>query len=416
MSRDNEPAIYKGRYLQLRKENTMLTINDHTCSEALSYSKRFFQVTRGLLLLLIAMPAVSANAATPWYAQGSAHILVLTEDGKVWGLGENNAGQLGNGRFGGESLEPKQVGALSGVIAVVAGDSHSVALKNDGTVWTWGANESGQLGDGTTQRSPVPRQVEGVSDVKAIATGRGHIVALKHDGTVLTWGGNLSGQGGKGDSNNCMTPAPVPGLQNVTAIAAGQYNTFALKNDGTVWSWGYNGSGQLGTGNNARIVRTPARVTSLDSVRAITAGNSHMVALKQDGTLWTWGSNSSGQLGNTTASYSAAPLQVAGIKNIIDITASVGHTFAIAANNTVWAWGDVGTGQLGNGFSMEGSTSPVPVVGYNGPINVAAVVNPGTLRRDQPDGSSLLAAVGSGDNPGKLIQVSLLTRPVSPLQ
>jgi alpha-tubulin suppressor-like RCC1 family protein len=124
------------------------------------------------------------------------------------------------------------------------------------------------------------------------------------------------------------------------------------------------------------------RVAGLDNVRAVAAGDWHVVALKQDGTVWAWGSNRASQLGNTKVSYSFSPVQVQGIKNITDISASIGHTIAIMKNDSVWGWGDVGTGQWGNGVSVTGNDSPVRVAGYNGPVTVSAAVNPATVLRD----------------------------------
>jgi alpha-tubulin suppressor-like RCC1 family protein len=342
-----------------------------------------------MVSLLMALPAAS-HAATPCYSQGKSHTLTLAQDGKVWSLGGNYSGQLGNGTFDGEAVEPKVISGLDGVIAVLAGGDHSVALKKDGTVWAWGSNESGQLGNGTKQNSPVPRQVAGISNVKAIATGSSHIVALKSDGTVWSWGANHSGQIGNGENLDCPTPTQVSGLQDITGIVAGAYNTSALKNDGTVWSWGFNGMGQLGNGGNERS-NTPVRVSGMNNVRVIAAGDRHVVALKQDGTVWAWGSNRASQLGSSTVSYSFSPVQVSGATNITDIAASAGHTIAIARNDTVWGWGDVGTGQWGNGASLDGSVSPVQVSGYNGPVTVAAVVNPNSVLRDRPDSPSLVA-------------------------
>jgi alpha-tubulin suppressor-like RCC1 family protein len=386
--------LLKGALFTATKgELIMLKQNYYSSSITRFLGKKQRILTMGMFLLLLALPTVSL-AATPWYSQGKDHTLTLTEDGKVWALGENNYGQLGNGTFGGESLEPKMINGLDGVIAVLAGGSHSIALKKDGTVWSWGFNGSGQLGDGTARHSSIPHMVAGVMDVKAIATGSGHVVALKNDGTVWAWGGNHSGQIGNGAYLNCMTPTQVPGLRNVTAIVAGAYNTSALQKDGTVWSWGFNGMGQLGNGGNERS-STPVRVAGLDDVRAIAAGNWHMAALKRDGTVWAWGSNQVSQLGKMTASYSFSPVKVSGIANIIDITASVGHTIAIAKNDSVWAWGDAGTGQWGNGISLNGSVSPVQVSGYNGPITVAAVVNPDTILRDHTVSSNTPADAGA---------------------
>lgn len=242
----------------------------------------------GLVSLLLALPAVTL-AATPWYSHGRSHTLTLTEDGKVWAMGGNDFGQLGNGRFGGDVHEPVMIKGLDDIIAVLARGNHSVALKKDGTVWTWGFNGSGQLGDGTLQNSSLPCKVADIDNVKAIATGSGHVVVLKHDGTVWGWGGNHSGQVGNGENMDCMTPAQVPGLRDVTAIVAGAFNTSALIKDGTLWSWGFNGKGQLENGGN------------------------------------------------------------------------------------------------------EHSSTPVLVSGYNGPVTVAAVVNPDTIPRDRLDASSLLA-------------------------
>jgi alpha-tubulin suppressor-like RCC1 family protein len=176
----------------------------------------------------------------------------------------------------------------------------------------------------------------------------------------------------------------VSGLHDVSDITAGQFNTTALRKDGTLWSWGFNGSGQLGNGDNERS-STPVRVAGLDNVRAVAAGAWHVAALKQDGTVWAWGSNRASQLGTTNASYSFTPVQVSGISNITDITASAGHTIAISKNDSVWGWGDTGTGQWGNGLSLDGSISPVQVSGYNGLVTIAALVNPATVLRDKTD-------------------------------
>lgn len=346
-----------------------------------------------LLIFLLALPAV-APAATPWYSSGKAHTLTLTENGAVWAIGGNDFGQLGNGTLGNEAFEPKMIAGLDGVVAVLAGSNHSVALKKDGTVWTWGFNGSGQLGDDTTRDSPFPYRVAGVSNVKSIATGSSHVVALKYDGSVWAWGGNHSGQVGNGGYEDCLTPVQVAGLEDVTAIVAGEFNTSALKKDGTVWSWGFNGKGQLGNGGTERS-SIPVPVAGLAGVHALAAGVWHVVALKQDGTIWAWGSNHASQLGRTNVSFSLSPVQVQGIANITDITASVGHTIAIALNDTVWAWGDSGTGQWGNGISLEGSVYPVQVSGYNGLVTVAAVVNPETVLRDTADGSAQQSVAGA---------------------
>ncbi|HIJ87107.1 MAG TPA: hypothetical protein HPP97_05400 [Desulfuromonadales bacterium] len=343
-------------------------------------------ITSLLVAFLLTLP-LAAWAATPWYSQGETHILTLTPDGKVWVTGDNEYGQLGNGEFEGEALVPTVVAGLNSIVATATGGNHSVALKKDGSVWAWGLNRTGQLGNGKTENSAIPLKVPGLSEITAIATGGAHVVALKKDGTVWVWGGNQSGQLGTGDQQDRLTPMRLQGLENVTAVAAGVYNTTVLKSDGTVWSWGFNGSGQLGIGSTKRS-RTPVQVSGLGDVAAIAAGNWHVAALRRDGTVWTWGNNDAGQLGGTKLSFSFSPIQVEGLSNVADITASMGQTIAITRDNTVLAWGKV--------TPNIGSSSPLPAEGYNGPVLVAAVVNPDTVNawKFNPDSSSLLADAG----------------------
>ena len=237
-------------------------------------------------------------------AAGYNHIVVLKSDGTVWGWGDNAGGQLGDGdtnSIWGKPVYEVQALGLSGVTAVAAGGSHSVALKSDGTVWAWGYNDSGQLGDGTTTNRSTPVKVSGLSGVIAIAAGcwGQYTVALKSDGTVWAWGDNNSGQLGDGTTHywGQTTPVQVSGLSGVTAIAAGVWQTMALKSDGTVWAWGDNSYGQLGDATTT-IRSTPVKVLGLSGVTAISTGESHSVALKNDGTVWAWGNNGSGQLGH----------------------------------------------------------------------------------------------------------------------
>jgi alpha-tubulin suppressor-like RCC1 family protein len=398
MSRNNWPSFTRGVNYSYERIITMYSKNNNFSITRLWKNSRLFLFS-GLLSLSVALPSFT-HAATPWYSHGRSHTLTLTQDGKVWSLGGNKFGEMGIGVFGGDNLEPRLIEELEGVTAALAGGSHSVALKNDGTVWAWGFNGSGQLGDGSTKSSPLPMKVAGLDNVKAIATGSSHIVALKRDGTVWTWGGNRSGQLGNGEYQDCMTPVQVTALKDVTAIAAGAFNTAVLRKDGTVWSWGFNAKGQLGNGGKERS-NVPVQVSGLSDVHAIAAGDWHVAALRHDGSVWAWGSNHASQLGTTLMSTSRVPVRIPGLDNIIDITASVGHTIAIAKNRNVWAWGDAGTGQWGNGSSLDGSVTPIQVTGYSGHVNVAAVVNPSTIRNDDSDDSLLQALLQAKDESAK---------------
>jgi hypothetical protein len=194
----------------------------------------------------------------------------------------------------------------------VVATMHTVALKSDDTVWTWGSNSNGQLGDGKTTDESTPVQVSGLSGIIAIAAGYSHTVALKSDGTVWTWGSNGNGQLGDGKTTDKSTPGQVSGLSSVIAIAAGYAHTVALRNDFTdvtVWTWGSNSNGQLGDGKTTDK-HTPGQVSKLSGLTAIAAGYTHTVALKSDGTVWTWGSNGNGQLGDGSTTDRWTPVQI----------------------------------------------------------------------------------------------------------
>jgi alpha-tubulin suppressor-like RCC1 family protein len=282
------------------------------------------------------------------------HTVYLKNDGTVWTWGNNSSGQLGIGSTT-QSNTPVQVSGLSNIIAVAAGASHTVILKNDGTVWAWGNNSNGQLGNGSTTQSSTPVQVSGLSSVLAVEAGDSHTVILKSDGTVWTWGNNSNGQLGNSSTIQSNTPLQVSGLSNVIAVASGASHTIVLKSDGTVWAWGNNSSGQLGIGSTTQS-STPVQVGSLTNVIAVTAGDTHSVILKNDGanvSVWAWGSNSSGQLGNGGTTQSNAPLQVSGLSSVTSISAGASHTVILKNDGTVWAWGSNSSGQLGNGTTTD---------------------------------------------------------------
>lgn len=239
-------------------------------------------------------------------------------------------------------------------IKLAAGDGHTVALKNDGTVWSWGNNNSGKLGVGATTNCNTPTQVINLNNIIAISAGTNHTVALRKDGTVWTWGENRFGQLGDGTTESCTAPQQVSGLGNIIAIAAGDDHTVALKNDGTVWAWGYNSSGQLGDGSYASR-NTPVQASIQSIVIAISASRDRTVALKKDGTVWTWGGRGTGLIYDTVQS-SQTPVQVNGLRSIIAIASGIDHIVVLKNDGTVWAWGLNYFGQLGDGTTKSRST------------------------------------------------------------
>ena len=194
-----------------------------------------------------------------------------------WAWGFNLVGQLGDGTTTSRST-PGLLDCLTGVVAFTAGNAHSLALLENGTVWAWGDNAYGQLGIGTTTNSPIPVQVSIPTRVTAIAAGYNHNLALDTEGTVWAWGLNAYGEVGDGTTSNRSTPVRVNGLTGVSAIAAGGVHSLALKPDGTVWAWGVNRMGQVGDGTETDRL-TPVQVSNLTSAVAIAAGIWHSLAL-----------------------------------------------------------------------------------------------------------------------------------------
>lgn len=249
--------------------------------------------------------AVATTEVPPAISSGYWHTVALRSDGTVWTWGSNLYGQMGDDSR--ERHTPTQVNGLNGVTAIAAGEQNTVALKADGTVWVWGWNSHGILGDGTTMNRHAPVQVSDLAAVTAISAGQTHTIALKSDGTVWTWGGNFSGQLGDGTMTLRTVPTPVSGLTGASAISAGWQHTVALRSDGTVLAWGDNHWGQLGDDTTTAHL-SPVRVSGLTGVTAISAGGWHFtVALRHDGTVWAWGNNAFGLLGDGTTTNRLTP-------------------------------------------------------------------------------------------------------------
>jgi alpha-tubulin suppressor-like RCC1 family protein len=260
-------------------------------------------------------------------------------------------------------------GLTTGVVAIGAGDENSVALKADGSVWAWGRNDRGQLGNGTNTDSDVPVLVSGLSSgVTAIADGRDFSLALKSDGSVWGWGNNFNSQLGNGtEETQESTPTRVKGLgARVTAIAVGDVHSMALTSEARVWAWGSNRSGQLGDGSS-RDSRMPVQVSILSGVKAIAAGRSDdSLALMSDGSVWAWGWGAAGQLGNGTTTDRSVPIAVSSLaRDVTAIAAGDFDNLALKSDGSVWAWGSNNHGELGDGVTQPegGSNTPVAVIG-----------------------------------------------------
>jgi len=215
------------------------------------------------------------------------HTFALKSNGTIWACGENINGELGDGSTVGR-LTPTQI-CLPGIVSITVGKTHALARKSDGTAWAWGSNANGELGNGTTIKSPTPVQINGLTSVIAIVAGGSnngdHSVAVKSDGSVWAWGYNASGQLGDGTTANRLIPVQVIGLFGVTAAASGLNHSIALKSDGTVWDWGSNSYGQLGDGTMVDKSQ-PVRVLFQGDIGlSVTSGNKYNVVLSSTGVV-----------------------------------------------------------------------------------------------------------------------------------
>jgi alpha-tubulin suppressor-like RCC1 family protein len=258
------------------------------------------------------------------------------------------------------------------------GDYHACFIKADSTLWCWGGNSNGELGNGTTASSSTPVQVPGLTNVAQVSAGDFATCVLKTDGTVWCWGLNNKGQTGDGTLIERHTPVQVSGLTGVTSITHGSGHPCAIKNDNTVWCWGMGGEwgvfGALGNGTNNNS-SVPVQVSGFNNALQIFPGYLHTCAVKTDGTVWCWGGNNShyggihqtGQLGNNSAADSNVPVQVPGLTNVTQIYSGDFHSCALKNNGTVWCWGandELGMqGMIGDGTAVAFRPSPVQVVG-----------------------------------------------------
>lgn len=281
---------------------------------------------------------------------GPIHTVAINQGGNIWAWGSNQGGQLGDGTNT-DRTTPVMLTGITDVTTVSAGLRHTLALTENGTAWAWGWNSVGQLGDGTKSNRTSPVKISSLTTVSAVAAGQDFSLALKLNGSVWAWGDNTYGQLGDGTTANHSAPAQVIGLTGVKAISAGYGHALALKQDGTVLAWGYNYFGQLGDGRDSNR-HSPAQIAGLSGVIAISAGTGHSLALKQDGTVWAWGSNLQGELGiGTDTPNSTFPVQVRELNGVTAIAASSGfHSAALRQDGTVWTWGWNLYGQLGNGL------------------------------------------------------------------
>ncbi|MBK9463012.1 MAG: T9SS type A sorting domain-containing protein [Sphingobacteriales bacterium] len=297
----------------------------------------------------------STNAKWLSISAGDSHSLGIKTDGTLWAWGRNNNGQLGDGTLT-QRNTPVKIGNANNWLSVSAGSTHSLALKVDGTLWAWGRNVEGQLGDGTYTNRNVPTQI-GTATWLSVSAGALHSLAIRSNGSLWAWGRNGDGQLGDGTTTTKNAPTQSGTESNWVSISAGSYHNLGIRTDKTLWAWGRNNFGQLGNGTNLNRY-LPTRI-STTAWQSVSAGGGHSLAIKPDGTLWTWGQNDFGQLGDATNNNRNTPAQI-GSSTWQSSSGGASHTIAIKTDGTLWTWGRNEEGQLGDG-SFTNRNSPLQI-------------------------------------------------------
>ncbi len=306
----------------------------------------------------VVLPNIDFGDSPYPLATGNSHTAFVKADETLWAWGENTQGQLGDGTTTNRNA-PVKIGSDQWT-SISAGSAHTLGLKTDGTLWAWGENGSRQLGDGSTTNRSTPVKI-GSDQWKSISGGGYHSLGLKTDGTLWAWGENGSRQLGDGSTTDRSTPVKI-GSDQWKSVSGGHEHSLGLKADGTLWAWGDNGYGQLGDGSTTDR-STPVKIGSDNDWKKISTRRHSSFGIKKNGTLWAWGDNSDGQLGDGSTNDRHAPVQITGIWKSVSSGGEQNdehyHSLGIKSDGTLWVWGTDRDNQLGLGAGNQRTARPV---------------------------------------------------------
>ncbi len=309
-------------------------------------------------------PSVVALSGVIQAASSSSATAFLRYDGTVWVAGTNVSGELGDNGLRPSSATPVRLPGLTGVVQVAGGGATLYALTSLGTVWAWGVNSSGQIGDGTDILRPVPTKVSGISTAVQIAAGEADGYAVLADGTVRAWGANSVGQLGDGAVPDSLLPVPAVGLSHVTSLKTVDSAVIALDSSGAAWTWGLGTAGQLGHGAAVSFSATPAVVAGLPPLSDVAMSSDSAYALTTTGVVWSWGQGISDELGDGGNTGRTSPA-LTGVTGVTRLAAGGQGGYAVRSDGAVLAWGFNADSQLGNGTSSAAALpATVPGVAH----------------------------------------------------
>jgi alpha-tubulin suppressor-like RCC1 family protein len=327
-----------------------------------------------------ASPVQVVGGFTDWCqaSAGNSHSLGLRTEGTLWAWGLNNTGKLGDNTSVNKSSPVSVVGDFTDWCQVSAGYNHSLGLRTTGTAWAWGLNTSGQLGDNTGTNKSSPVSVVGdFTDWCQLSGGGCHSLGTRQNGTIWSWGNNCCQQLGHSTACTCTRFSPVSvvgGFTDWCQVSAGWRFSLGLRQNGTAWAWGQNSTGQLGNGTVPSALGSPGSVVGgFTDWCQVSAGGGHSLGTRQNSTAWAWGRNTNGQLGDDATAQKPSPVSVVGgFTDWCQVSAGYNHSIGARQNSTAWAWGCNTNGQLGDGTATSRS-SPVELFGkYPGWCQVSA--------------------------------------------